>query len=84
MDKKVITLFDLETLWAEHLHKEDGKVHTPEYPMELNPAYHSFCRRSWSAWTLQKEKRLYQLATLDMLETVLIDYYIETQPIRPV
>jgi hypothetical protein len=84
MDKKVITLFDLEKLWAEYLQTQDGKVHTIEHPMELSPAYISYCRRSWSAWTTQKEKRIYQLATLDMLETVLIDYYIETKPIRPI
>jgi hypothetical protein len=84
MFKKTIDLFTLEKLWAEHLEKETGKIIRPEHPMELNPGYGSYCRRSWGAWDLQKEKRTNQLAKMNMLEDYQIDFYLTAEPIRPV
>ena len=84
MGKKVITLFELENLYAQLMLKEGNSKYVEEYPMELSPAYSSYCRRSWTAWTKQKEKRISQLAQLDLLDKVLIDYYIKTKPITPI
>ena len=84
MPKKVITLHDLEKLWAEHLKKETGKLYAPEHPIELSPAYKSYCRRSWGAWETCRDKRIEQLAKMGMLDDYIIDYYESTDPIRPV
>lgn len=84
MSKKVITLHELEILWSEFQQSKNGITIKPEYPFELLPAYSSYCRRSWTVWTLQKEKRINQLAQMDLLDSVLIDYYINTKPIRPI
>jgi len=83
MSKKIITLFALEKLWAEHLKKETGKIYAVDYPIELTPAYVSYCRRTWGAWDQWKNKRIEQLAKMGMLETHAIDYYESQDPIRP-
>ena len=51
-------------------------------PIELQPAWGSYCRRTLGAWERQKQFRLEQLDAFDMLDTHEIDYYAVTQPIR--
>jgi hypothetical protein len=79
-EKKIITLHQLEKLWHAHI----GGTGLPNHPMELSPAYRSFCKRNWTAWHDQRRRRYEQLDDLDMLDTHDIDYYIETKPILPI
>ena len=62
---------------------DTGKLKVREHPMELTPAYNSYCRRQWGAWERQKEKRMNQLQELGIAETHEIDYYLNTHAIRP-
>ena len=80
---RTITLLELEKLWSKHLSALDGKLHVVQHPMELSPAYPSYCRRNWTAWQENKQRRMQQLAELDMIETHLIDYYEDNDPITP-
>lgn len=79
-DKKIITLFQLEKLWHAHT----GASGQPHHPMELSPAYRSFCKRSWTAWHDQRRRRYEQLIELDIFETHDIDFYINEKPILPI
>ena len=81
MSKTVITLYQFNELWQEHVFKETGKRIPLEIPMELAPAYASWCRRQPTAWHNQKEKRIQQMILMDIIDTHLIDYYETTEPI---
>jgi hypothetical protein len=81
MSKTVITLYQLNELWQEHVYKETGKRIPLEIPMELAPAYASWCRRQPTAWHNQKEKRIQQMILMDIIDTHVIDYYEKTEPI---
>lgn len=72
---KVIDLFELEKLVAKKLTEETGRIHAPEFPIELAPAYRSYCRKAPTAWTAQQQKRLAQLDQLELLHTTVIDFY---------
>ena len=81
--KQVITLFELERMLEDKFKEETGKIKVREHPMELAPAYASYCRRHWGAWEIQKEKRILQLHELGIADTHEIDYYINQISIRP-
>ena len=82
-NKTIITLHQLEELFAKHLEKETGRVVRPEFPRELAPAYFKWCKRNWGAWEQQRDIRRQQLAILEISETHEIDFYIKSAPIRP-
>ena len=82
-DKKVITLQQLEDLWAEHLYRTTGLLQPKGFPIEKAPAFFTACKRSWSFFGEQKRKRDQQLAILDMIDTHEIDYYVKQKPITP-
>ena len=81
--KTIITLQELDILWAKHRQEQTGKIQIPEVSMELSPGYYSWCKRSPNAWFAQKEKRIQQLIKLDLIMTHEIDYYLKTEPITP-
>jgi hypothetical protein len=81
--KKVITLEELETLYAKKVSDESGKIVTTTQPMELTPGWFSYCKRHWGVWHKQEEARRQQLAYLDLIETHEIDYYKNTKAIVP-
>ena len=75
MSKTVITLYQFNQLWQDHVFKETGKRIPLETPLELAPAYASWCRRQPTAWHNQKEKRIQQMMLMDITHTHVIDYY---------
>jgi hypothetical protein len=81
--KALITLYELEARWAEFLTKETGRLHKPEFPRELAPAYLSWCKRNWGSWESQERLRRQQMAALELIDTHQIDFYVNAQPIRP-
>ena len=81
--KRIITLVELESLYAKYQEEKTGKIVRPETPMELSPAWNSYCKNNWIAFQKGKERRQYQLVELDMIETHEIDYYVNTKPITP-
>jgi len=81
--KKTIGLFELDRKYRQAIQDDTGVVLPKEYPIELTPAWRSYCRSNWTAFADAKQRRLEQLAYLDMVETHVIDYYEETKPILP-
>jgi hypothetical protein len=82
--KTVITLVQLEEMYAAYLEKVTGKIVRPEHPIELCHAYYHYCKKSWTAWEQTKLKRMSQLAELEIAYTHEIDYYIDRKPIVPI
>ena len=74
--KQLISIKDFQSM----IDKQTGK--SPSEPIELQPAWGSYCRRTMGAWERQKQFRLEQLDAMDMLDTHEIDYYVVTQPIK--
>jgi len=74
--KQLISIKEFQAM----IDKENG--HSPTEPIETQPAWGSYCRRTMGAWERQKQFRQEQLDALEMLDTHEIDYYVVTQPIR--
>ena len=79
--KKIITLHDLEKLWAEYQGKKTGKIIVPDFPQELTPAWRSYCHKRFGAWQELHRKRKIQLGALGILETHDIDFYLDNEEI---
>jgi hypothetical protein len=81
--KTLITLKELEVLYAKFQEEQTGKIVRPQHPIELSPGWNSYCKQHWTAFEQGRQRREYQLVELDMIETHEIDYYKNTPPIVP-
>jgi hypothetical protein len=72
LELKVMTLQELEKLWADYI----GRL--PETPIEYTPSYATFCARNPSFWHSIKDRRMAQMQKLHLIETNVIDYYENT------
>jgi hypothetical protein len=81
--KTVITLEQLETMVAAKLSEESGRHVKPQQPIELSPAWGSYCKSKWGVWGRQLDYRTQQLIMLDIIDTHVIDYYENTEMILP-
>jgi hypothetical protein len=79
----VITLKDLEDLWAKWLYEQTGTPQKAEYPQELTPAWIPYCKSHWGAYESMLEKREKQLKMMGMDKTHQIDWYANRKPVRP-
>lgn len=81
--KTVITLQDLENLWAKWMYDQTGIPQKAEYPQELTPAWIPYCKSHWGAYDSMLDKREKQLNMMGMSDTHQIDWYVNRKPVNP-
>jgi hypothetical protein len=76
--KTIINLFELQEMYQKKF-----EIEKMDYPMELAPAWNSYCRKYLGVWRRQKLIRMSQMEELGIADTHEIDYYMVTSEISP-